>query len=84
LPDQLTMADWFLTWPRHGLHRKHHFQQFLHCCLATLLSNGLGIVACLWGCCLAVAVFLVPYSSCQASCYNIFPFCFIVENVCVL
>jgi hypothetical protein len=35
-----------------------------------LFSNASGIVACLWSCCLVMAVFLVPYSSSQASGHN--------------
>jgi hypothetical protein len=47
------------------------FQQFLHCCARTLLSHGSYIVASLHSRCLVIVVFVVPYSSCQASCHNI-------------
>jgi hypothetical protein len=52
------------NWPR----KKHHFQQFLHCCVGTLLSNGSGTF-----------VFTQPLptngcfsgSSCEALCHKI-------------
>jgi hypothetical protein len=77
---QLSILDWLSSWtnwlpkpfqcplicPQHGQNRKHHYQQFLHCCVCMSLSNGSGIAANLQSCCLAMAVFLVPYCSCQA------------------
>jgi hypothetical protein len=56
--------------PWRGKHRKHHFQQFLYCCVRRWPSDGSSTVACLWSCCLAMAVSLAPYSGCQASCHN--------------
>jgi hypothetical protein len=53
------------------MHRKHYFQQFLHCYVRTLLSDGWGIAACLRSCNLAMAISLAPNLSCQASCHNI-------------
>jgi hypothetical protein len=48
------------------------FQEFLNCCALKFLSDGVDIFACLRSSCLVMAVSLVPYSSCQASCHNIF------------
>jgi hypothetical protein len=49
--------NWLLMYPRRGPHRKHRLQQFLQCCVHTLLSDGSGIVASVLSLCLAVAVF---------------------------
>jgi hypothetical protein len=65
--------------PQHIPHRKHRVRLFLHCCVRTLLNHSSGVVACLRSCCLAIAVSLVRYYSCQASCHNALLVCWFID-----
>jgi hypothetical protein len=46
------------------------FQQFLNCRVRKFLRDDADIVACLRSSCIVMAVSLVPYFSCQASCHD--------------
>jgi hypothetical protein len=74
--------SWLIMATLCGPHRKHRFQQFLHCYKDTLLGDGSSIVACLHSYCLVMSVFVKPsprngslcwlHSSCfEQICHNI-------------